>query len=61
MLLSAIMMLEYLGWNEAGELITRALEDMFQNGIATNDLARFMKNGISLSTTEFSEELIRRL
>lgn len=55
------MMLEYLGWNEAGELITRALEDMFQNGIATNDLARFMKNGISLSTTEFSEELIRRL
>ena len=61
MLLSAVMMLEYMGWNEAGENITNALEDMFNNGIATNDLARFMEKGRTLGTTEFSEELIKRL
>lgn len=61
MLLSAVMMLEYLGWNEAGKQITRALEDMFMNGIATSDLARFMEKGRALGTTEFSEELIKRL
>jgi len=61
MLLSAVMMLEYLGWNEAGEQITKALESMFMNGIATSDLARFMEKGRALGTTEFSEELIKRL
>ncbi|HPS10661.1 MAG TPA: isocitrate/isopropylmalate family dehydrogenase, partial [Paludibacteraceae bacterium] len=61
MLLSAVMMLEYMGWNEAGEQITKALESMFMNGIATSDLARFMENGRALGTTEFSEELIKRL
>ena len=61
MLLSGVMMLEYMGWNEAGEQITKALESMFMNGIATSDLARFMEKGRALGTTEFSEELIKRL
>lgn len=61
MLLSAVMMLEYMGWNEAGALITHALETLFEKGIATSDLARFMENGKSLSTSEFSEEVIRSL
>ncbi|VBB48576.1 isocitrate dehydrogenase, specific for NADP+; e14 prophage [uncultured Paludibacter sp.] len=61
MLLSAVMMLEYIGWNEAGELITKALENLFENGTATSDLARFMENGRSLSTSEFSNEVIKKL
>lgn len=61
MLLSAVMMLEYIKWNEAANLIINALENMFQQGIATHDLARFMKHGQSLSTTEFSEQLIQNL
>ena len=61
MLLSGVMMLEYMGWNEAGELITRALETLFEKGVATSDLARFMENGKALSTSEFSEEVIRSL
>ncbi len=57
-LLSANMMLDYMGWSEAATLIEEALEYHFKEGLATHDLARFMENGTSLSTTEFSEKII---
>ena len=55
LLLSSVMMLEYMGWNEAGRLITAALEHAFSEGKATRDLARFMQNGQPLGTKEFGE------
>lgn len=58
LLLSSVMMLEYLGWNEAAELITSALESSFSAGKATHDLARFMPGGVSLGTREFGEAII---
>jgi isocitrate dehydrogenase len=61
MLLSAVMMLEYMGWNDAGRLITNSLEKLFEGGYATPDLARFMENGKSLSTTQFCEKVIENL
>ena len=61
LLLSAVMMLEYLGWNEAATLITAAMENSFEAGRATADLARFMPQGTALSTSEFGEELLKRL
>ena len=61
LLLSAVMMLEYLGWNEAAALITAAMENSFEAGRATGDLARFMPQGTTLSTSEFGEELLKRL
>lgn len=61
MLLSGVMMLEYMGWNEAGDLITKALERLFEKGIATGDLARFMENGKALGTIEFSEEIVNEI
>ncbi len=54
LLLSAVLMLEYIGWNEAAKLITDGLEKLYSEGKATADLARFMDNGKSLSTSEFS-------
>lgn len=60
-ILSAVMMLEYIGWNEAASLITDTLEKLYTEGKATPDLARFMENGQSLSTSEFTESLIIRL
>jgi isocitrate dehydrogenase len=56
--LSAVMMLEYLGWNEAAALITAAMEQAFESGLATFDLARFMPNGQPLGTKEFGEVII---
>lgn len=56
-ILSAVMMLDYMGWGEAGELITRSLENLFCKGVATVDLARFMKNGHSVGTREFGQAM----
>ena len=60
-LLSGVMMLEHLGWNEAAALVYDALERSFAQGYATADLARLMENGHSLSTTDFTAKLIELL
>ena len=60
-ILSAVMMLDYMGWNEAGKLIGTAMEKLFQEGYATNDLARFMDNGKPLGTKEFADKLATTL
>lgn len=60
-ILSAVMMLDFIGWGEAGKLIENAMESLFQEGIATADLARFMPNGKSMGTKEFGENLIAKL
>lgn len=61
LLLSSVMMLEYMGWKEAAVLITDALEKAFENGEATNDLARFMPEGKPLGTREFGQRIIELL
>jgi isocitrate dehydrogenase len=61
LLLSSVMLLEYIGWNEAAALITTAMEEAFEAGEATNDLARFMPNGRTLGTKEFGEILIKKI
>ncbi len=60
-ILSAVMMLDFLGWHEAGRMIEDALERLFQDGIATADLARFMPDGKSVGTKEFGEKIIEQL
>ena len=57
-LLSAVMMLDYMGWSEAGQLITDGIETLFGEGCATVDLARFMPHGRPVRTTEFGKKLI---
>lgn len=60
-ILSAAMMLEHVGWNEAAALIPSALETVFAQGYATPDLARFMDNGHPLGTREFAQALCDNL
>lgn len=57
LILSAVMMLEHLGWDEAARRVTTALETLFGRGMATEDLARFMENGQPLGTREFAGAL----
>ena len=61
MILSAVMMLEYLGWKEAADLIVGSLESLFVKGVATPDLARFMDNGCAVGTREFADKLVECL
>ena len=60
-ILSAVMMLDYIGWGEAASLITSGMEKLFSEGYATSDLARFMDNGKPLGTNEFAEKLANTL
>jgi isocitrate dehydrogenase len=60
-ILSAVMMLDYMGWKEAGDLITKTMETLFTEGYATNDLARFMNNGKPMGSKEFGDKLIAEL
>jgi isocitrate dehydrogenase len=61
MLLSGVMMLNYIGWDKPAKLITSSLEKLFENGYATPDLARFMSDGKPLSTSEFSFKVTENL
>ncbi len=60
-LLSAVMMLRYMGWTEAADAIEKALEASFAAGRATADLARFMTDATPLTTTEFTSHIINTL
>ena len=57
--LSGVMMFEYLGWADAGKLIVRGLENAIKSRRVTYDLARQMKGATEVSTTAFADEIIR--
>lgn len=57
-LLSAVMMLEYIGWNKAAEKIEQAIIKSFAEGYATQDLASCIPNGKPLSCSAFTTKLI---
>ncbi|MDR1555899.1 MAG: NADP-dependent isocitrate dehydrogenase [Tannerellaceae bacterium] len=61
LLLSSVMLLEYIGWNEAAAIVTSAMEATFESGEATSDLARFMPDGKSLGTKEFGENIMNKM
>lgn len=56
--LSGVMMLEYIGWDEAARLVVKALEKSFEAGYATQDLARLMENGKSMGTAAFTGHIV---
>lgn len=60
-ILSAVMLLGYVGWHEAASLITKAMEECFRQGLATEDLARLMPDGKSLTTSSFRDVLIQQI
>jgi isocitrate dehydrogenase len=57
-ILSGVMMLEYMGWKEAGELIVRGLERAIASKRVTYDLARQMPGATEVSTSGFGDEII---
>ena len=61
LILSGVMMLEHLGWNEAADAITRALEATFRKKIVTYDLARLMDGAREVKTSEFATAVIGEL
>jgi isocitrate dehydrogenase len=58
-ILSGVMMFEYMGWNEAGVLVTRGLENAIKSKRVTYDLARQMPGSTEVSTTAFGDQIIK--
>ncbi|HJF19025.1 MAG TPA: NADP-dependent isocitrate dehydrogenase [Enterococcus columbae] len=58
LLLSAAMLLDYLGWQEASQLITQAIEQAIANKAVTADFAQAMTEATLLSTQEFGKLLV---
>ncbi len=61
LILSGVMMLEYLGWNDAAEHVFDAMEHTFAKRRVTSDLHAMMESSTLLSTTEFADEIIKNI
>ncbi|MDR5676618.1 MAG: isocitrate dehydrogenase (NADP(+)) [Armatimonadota bacterium] len=59
--LSGVMMLEYLGWDEAAQRVIRGMEACFREKIVTYDLARLMDGAREVRTSEFATAVIERM
>ncbi len=61
LLLSGVMMLEYMGWNEAADAIIESLKTTIKRKRVTIDFYNLMHDATLLKTNEFAEELIKNL
>jgi len=61
LILSAVMMLEYLGWQQAADSIQKALGETIRQRLVTYDLERLMEGATKLKTSEFASAIISRL
>ncbi|MCE5629459.1 NADP-dependent isocitrate dehydrogenase [Staphylococcus pseudintermedius] len=60
-LLSGVMLLEHIGWQEAADLITNSVEKTITSKVVTYDFARLMEGATEVKTSEFADELIKNL
>ena len=60
-LLSGVMLLEYIGWHEAADLIKIALETTISQKIVTYDLARLMEGATEVSCSAFGGAIIANM
>lgn len=61
LILSGVMMLEYMGWRDAAEMITNAVGKTIRNKTVTIDFYNLMKGGTLLTTSEFGDAIIKNL
>ncbi|PPK07732.1 isocitrate dehydrogenase (NADP(+)), partial [Staphylococcus aureus] len=55
-ILSGVLMLEHLGWKEAGELITKSMEKTIASKVVTYDFARLMEGATEVKCSAFADE-----
>jgi len=60
-ILSGVMMFEYLGWKEAAEKIVRGLQKTILSKKVTYDFARLMEGAETLKCSEFGTEIIKNM
>jgi isocitrate dehydrogenase len=58
-ILSGVMMFEYLGWTDVAKMIERGLENAIKSKRVTYDLARQMPGATEVSTSAFGDQIIK--
>ncbi len=57
LILSAVLMLEHLGWQEAADLVVKGMEKTISEGVVTYDLARQRENAREVKCSEFGQAI----
>lgn len=60
-ILSGVMMLEYMGWKEAADIITHGLSTAIARKRVTVDFYKLMDDATLVKTSEFADEVIKHL
>ncbi len=60
-ILSGVMMLEYMGWQEAADKIIKSLEAAIGDKVVTYDFARLMQGAKEVKCSQFADEMIKRM
>jgi isocitrate dehydrogenase len=60
-ILSGVLMLEHLGWNEAAKLVVDAMEKSISDKVVTYDFARLMDGAQEVKCSEFADALISKM
>jgi len=61
LILAASMMLEYLGWKEASDLIVTAIERTLRQGVTTADISDSFKHSSCVGTKEFGKAVVANM
>jgi isocitrate dehydrogenase len=61
LMLSGVMMLQYMGWTEAAELIESALTQVIADKTVTYDFARQMEGATEVPTSKFADLMIAKM
>ncbi len=60
-ILSGVMMFDYMGWKEVGELIVKGIEGAIAKKRVTYDFERLMEGATKLKCSEFGDEIIANM
>jgi isocitrate dehydrogenase len=61
LILSGRLMFEYMGWEDAGQLIRDAVEETISSGTVTYDIARKRDDAEKVSTTEYADAVVENI
>ncbi|MBU1678992.1 MAG: isocitrate dehydrogenase (NADP(+)) [Bacteroidetes bacterium] len=60
-ILSGVMMLEYLGWTEAASMIEKAIKKTIKSKVVTYDFARQMNGAKEVKCSGFAKEIVKNM
>jgi isocitrate dehydrogenase len=61
LILSGVLMLEYMGWQEAADLIVKGIENTIAKKIVTYDFARLMDGAHKVKCSEFGKAIVENM